>query len=141
MTKRLLLDINALLALGWSNHPFHQAIRERLMRAPCPWASCALVQLGFLRLSMNPAAVAPNAAATGVQAHALLKQLVSDSEHQYMDAAPAPADVASFARALGHNQINDLQLIEIARANNCLLLTADKGLIQHFPIIVEPLRL
>ncbi len=141
MTKRLLLDINALLALGWSNHPFHRPVRERLLRMPCPWATCALVQLGFLRLSMNPAAVAPNAAAAAAQAHALLKQLVSDSEHQYMDAAPAPADTSSFARALGHNQINDLQLIEIARANNCLLLSADKGLIQHFPNIVEPLRL
>ena len=79
MTKRLLLDINALLALGWSNHPFHRPVRERLLRMPCPWATCALVQLGFLRLSMNPAAV--------------------------------------------------------------LLLSADKGLIQHFPGIVEPLRL
>jgi uncharacterized protein len=92
MTKRLLLDINALLALGWSNHPFHRAVRARLLHDSCPWASCAMVQLGFLRLSMNPAVVAPNAAASGTQAHALLKQLVSDRAHQYIDSAPAPAD-------------------------------------------------
>jgi len=56
-----------------------------------------MVQLGFLRLSMNPAAMAPNFAATGAQAHALLARLVADS--------------------------------------------ADKGLIQHHPGIVEPLRI
>lgn len=100
-----------------------------------------MVQLGFLRLSMNPAVVAPSAAASSAQAHTLLKQLVSDREHLYVDAAPAPADTPSFAHTLGHNQINDLQLIEIARANRCLLLSADKGLIQHYPHIVEALRL
>jgi uncharacterized protein len=141
MTKRLLLDVNALLALGWSNHPFHAAVRDRLQRAPCPWATCAMVQLGFLRLSMNPAAMAPNSAATGVQAHALLARLVADSEHVYVDFAPAPAQATSFAAALGHNQINDLHLIAIANANNCLLLSADKGLIQHHPAIVELLRI
>ena len=141
MTKRLLLDINALLALGWANHPFHRAVRERLLQVACPWATCAMVQLGFLRLSMNPAAVAPNAAASGTQAHALLKQLVSDRERQYLDTAPAPAETPSFSKALGHNQINDLQLIEIARANECMLLSADKGLIQHYPSLVEALRL
>ena len=49
MTKRLLLDLNALLALGWVNHPFHDAVRTRLMQSQCCWATYALVQLGFLR--------------------------------------------------------------------------------------------
>jgi predicted nuclease of predicted toxin-antitoxin system len=64
---------------------------------------------------------------------------VSDSEHQYVDDAPAPAETKAFAGLLGHNQVNDQHLIEIARANDCLLLTADKSLIQHFLALVSPL--
>lgn len=90
---------------------------------------------------MNPAAVAPNAAASGTHARKLLKLLVSDSAPLYTDSAPAPADSAGFASVLGRNQINDLQLIEIARANNCILPTADQGLIRHFSNNIEPLRL
>ncbi len=99
-----------------------------------------MVQLGFLRLSMNPAAIAPNLPASGVQAHALLGFLVADSNHLYISNAPEPAKSPAFAQALGHNQVNDLYLIEIARVNNCVLLTADKSLIQHFSTFVEPLR-
>jgi uncharacterized protein len=140
MTKRLLLDVNALLALGWRNHPFHGVVKKRLMESSTSWGTCAIVQLGFLRPSMNPSAMAPNSAASAAQAHTLLSRLVSDSEHQYVDNAPEPAQSMAFARLLGHNQVNDQHLIEIARANDCLLLTADKSLIQHFPALVAPLE-
>ena len=57
-TQPLLLDVNALLALAWPKHQFHDAILERLERRPAPrWATCALTQLGFVRLSSNPTIV------------------------------------------------------------------------------------
>ena len=56
--RRLLLDVNALLALAWPNHQFHRAVVARLDTRPSPrWATCALTQLGFVRLSSNPAVV------------------------------------------------------------------------------------
>jgi len=56
--RPLLLDVNALLALAWPNHQFHDAVVERLERQPASlWATCALTQLGFVRLSSNPKVV------------------------------------------------------------------------------------
>ena len=54
----LLLDVNSLLALGWSTHQFHQKVVARLERRPHqPWGTCALTQLGFVRLSCNEVAM------------------------------------------------------------------------------------
>ena len=52
----LLLDVNVLLAIAWPNHQFHASA----IAAVSPqnrWATCALTQLGFIRLSSNPAAI------------------------------------------------------------------------------------
>jgi predicted nucleic acid-binding protein len=51
----LLLDVNVLLALAWPNHQFHAAALRELQPRRGRWATCALTQLGFIRLSSNPA--------------------------------------------------------------------------------------
>jgi len=44
--------------LAWPNHQFHNAVLARLEQRPVPrWATCALTQLGFVRLSSNPTIV------------------------------------------------------------------------------------
>jgi len=53
----LLLDANVLLAMAWPNHQFHQAAIQRLERRRDRWATCALPQIGFLRLCSNSAVV------------------------------------------------------------------------------------
>ena len=52
-----LLDANVLLALAWPNHQFHAAATRAMGRSRGRWATCALTQLGFIRLSSNPAAI------------------------------------------------------------------------------------
>src|SRR5579872_6134626 len=84
----LLLDLNVLLALVWPNHQFHAAATERL-DAGDRWATCALTQLGFIRLSSNPAAV--QATKTPREAALLLVEMVSDPLHVYVESLPAPA--------------------------------------------------
>ena len=54
----LLLDVNVLLALVWPNHQFHTAATQRLESSHQGWATCALTQLDFIRISSNPAALA-----------------------------------------------------------------------------------
>ncbi|HEY4052663.1 MAG TPA: hypothetical protein VGL74_02910, partial [Terriglobales bacterium] len=53
----LLLDVNVLLAIAWPNHQFHAAAVAALA-SRSHWATCALTQLGFIRISSNPAAIA-----------------------------------------------------------------------------------
>jgi predicted nucleic acid-binding protein len=46
-------DVNVLLALGWSNHPHHNAAHDWFAReASAGWATCLLTQSAFVRLSI-----------------------------------------------------------------------------------------
>jgi toxin-antitoxin system PIN domain toxin len=126
--RPLLLDVNVLLALAWPNHQFHGAVVHRLDRRPVPqWATCLLTQLAFVRLSSNPAIV--EVRRSPGQALDLLLRLVADPLHQYLETLP-PLDRlgSSFRRLLGHQQVTDAYLVEIAEANDVTLLTLDQRL-------------
>lgn len=124
----LLLDVNVLLAIAWPNHQFH-ATAIAALSAGNRWATCALTQLGFIRLSSNPAVVAP--AKSPHAAAGLLERLVADSLHVYLDSLPAPASEKwreAFARVLGHQQVTDAYLLKLAAANGAVLVTFDRRL-------------
>src|SRR5918999_2096705 len=123
--RPLLLDVNALLALAWPNHQFHGAVSARLERRPAPrWATCALTQLGFVRLSSNPKIV--EVRKTPAEAVALLAVLIRDRQHTYLETLPALPHTASvFGHLLGHQQVTDAYLLGVAEANGAALLTLD----------------
>ena len=125
----LLLDVNALLALAWPNHQFHSDVVRRLDRRPIPeWATCLLTQLGFVRLSSNPAIV--DVRKTPGQALDLLSRLISDKHHTYLEILPSLVSIEStFRRLLGHQQVTDAYLVAVAEANNATLLTLDQRLV------------
>ena len=50
-----LLDVNVLLALAWPNHQFHSSARRWFADHEGAWCTCVVTQLGFVRLSSNPA--------------------------------------------------------------------------------------
>lgn len=124
----LLLDVNVLLAIAWPNHQFHAAAIAALSSRN-RWATCALTQLGFIRLSSNPAAI-PTARSPR-EAAGLLARLVADSMHVYLDVLPAPASEDwrdAFAALLGHRQVTDAYLLRLAATNNAVLVTFDHRL-------------
>jgi toxin-antitoxin system PIN domain toxin len=127
--KAALLDTNVLLALAWPNHQHHaQAHGWFATNANKGWASCAFTQLGFIRLSSNPAytlnAVAPQDAAALLQLWTRLKG------HHFWN-SPAADAPAIYARAIGHQQVNDAWLVEVARHNAGRLVTLDTRLPVH----------
>jgi hypothetical protein len=81
------LDVNVLLAIDWPNHQFH-ATAIAALSGQNRWATCALTQLGFIRLSSNPTAIVT--AKSLHEATGLLARLVADSFHIYLDSLPAP---------------------------------------------------
>ena len=124
----LLLDVNVLLAIAWPNHQFHAAAVKALSSRK-RWATCALTQLWFIRLSSNPAAIAT--AKSPQEATGLLSRLIADSLHVYLDCLPAPASEDwrdAFAELLGHQQVTDAYLLRLAAANNAMLVTFDRRL-------------
>ena len=129
--KIALLDTNLLLSLAWPNHQFHaQAHAWFATHAKRGWATCAFTQLGFVRLSSNPAysreAVSPAEAAT------LLQQWTRHKAHHFWNSPPADSP-AIYLNALGHQQVNDAWLVEIARKNKGKLVTLDRRLSAHAP--------
>ena len=127
--KPALLDVNVLLALAWPNHQHHAAARRWFHReARSGWATCALTQLAFIRLSSNSAyaaeAVSPSAAA------ALLQRYCEHPHHQFWESPPA-AEPMFYRRALGHQQVNDAWMVELARQRGGRLITFDAPLQVH----------
>lgn len=124
-----LLDANVLLALAWPNHQHHVAA-QRWLRAEAAegWATCALTQLAFIRLSSNPAyssaAVTPKAAAQ------LLAQLTRAKGHQFWKDISAAAP-SLYARAEGHRQVNDAYLVALAARRRGRVVTFDAPLRAH----------
>ena len=138
--KAALLDTNILLALAWPNHQHHaRAHAWFAAHAKKGWATCAFTQLGFIRLSSNPAytaeAVAPQAAA------ALLQQWTRLKGHRFWD-SPAADAPAIYARAIGHQQVNDAWLVQVAQRNSGRLVTLDTRLPVHAmePGLVEVIK-
>jgi hypothetical protein len=127
--RPLLLDVNVLLALAWPNHQFHNTVLERLDRRPSPtWATCLLTQLGFVRLSSNPAIV--DVRQSPAQAIDLLQRLTSDEHHVYFGVLPTLDSIEdTFKRLLGHQQVTDAYLVAVAAANKAILLTLDQRLV------------
>lgn len=121
-----LLDVNSLLALAWPNHQFHGAAHAWFARdALRGWATCSLTQLGFVRLSANPAFT--SCPVTPFDACRLLAQWTARPEHVFWGEQPAPQP-PDFSRALGHQQVNDCYLLRLAEHHRGTLVTFDARL-------------
>lgn len=125
----LLLDVNVLVALAWPNHQFHEAATKRLEGSRDRWATCALTQLGFIRVSSNPAAVSP--ARAPADAAGLLAAMVRDPLHVYLGTLPQPVakrSLPTFGKILGSQQVTDVYLLAVAQRFGARLLTFDARL-------------
>jgi toxin-antitoxin system PIN domain toxin len=123
----LLLDVNVLFAIAWPNHQFHAAALRRLESSRVSWATCALTELGFIRLSSSPAAVpSPKSPA---EAAMMLASMTRDPLHVYFGSLPSPVrSPEAFQRILGSKQVTDVYLLSLARRHDATFLTFDSKL-------------
>lgn len=127
--KPALLDTNVLLAFAWPNHQHHEAAHKWFRaEARHGWATCALTEISFVRLSSNraytPEPRSPEHAA------ALLGQILKVDHHRFWR-CPTAASPALYAKILGHQQVNDAYLVEVARRNRGQLVTFDTRISAH----------
>jgi hypothetical protein len=120
---KYLLDVNVLLALTWPNHEFHQAAHQWWKVSRKNWATCAITETDFIRLSSNPAFTA--AAVTPYEAATLLEQLVSRGRHEYWNELPR-VNRDQFRKVAGHKQITDFYLAHLASSHGAKLATFDR---------------
>ena len=127
--KTALLDVNVLTALLWPAHEHHEsAHRWFSARADARWATCALTQLGFVRIVSNPTfsrdALSPVAAA------ALLAENVTHPAHEFWEEnLQVPAAIKRIeSRLQGYRQLTDAYLLALASRRKGVLATFDRPL-------------
>jgi predicted nucleic acid-binding protein len=125
-----LLDVNALVALGFINHEFHDRIADWIQSHDSPnlaslhLASCSITELGFVRVL----AQAPAYGFTVAQARALLLRLrqARNSRFTFIPDGHDVSHLPSWVRA--PKQITDGHLSKLASANGAVLATLDENI-------------
>lgn len=124
-----LLDVNVLLALSWSKHPSHAVAQRWFGRnAARGWATCPLVQAGFVRILSNPAFSAH--AVTPKEALEALEITTQHEAHQFWpdDLGVVEALAGGKSRLYGHQQVTDAYLLGLAIHHKGKLATLDQHL-------------
>jgi predicted nucleic acid-binding protein len=123
-----LLDVNALVALGFLQHEFHERV-TRWLRAPgtrrdAEFATCSITELGFVRVL----AQAPQYDLTISQARTLLLRIKASSYLKF-EFIPDDQDIShlpSWVRT--PKQTTDGHLAQLAKAHGAVLATFDRGI-------------
>jgi hypothetical protein len=122
-----LLDINVLMALAWPTNVHHDAAhRWFASNRHLGWATCTHVEMGFVRLSMQPAVV--KSTITFNDAFRALQRSLDAPDHVFWPLDVAFADISSEIRLriVGHHQIADAMLLDLAIRNSGKLATFDR---------------
>jgi uncharacterized protein len=127
-----LLDANLLIALTHSAHVHHLEAHAWFAERPDRhFATCALTQLAFVRLSCNPRVA--GAEISPAQAMQALAELTAHPGHSYWADAPEPLGLATLnsAALVGHRQVTDAYLLGLAAQQGQILATLDRGLVSY----------
>lgn len=120
-----LLDVNALVALGFINHESHDRLASWVESQKLPnLASCSITELGFVRVL----AQAPAYGFTVTQARTLLLRL-KETRTSPLTFIPDEHDVSHLpAWVKAPKQITDGHLGRLASANGAVLATVDENI-------------
>lgn len=114
-----LLDVNVLLAIGWSGHADHTRANRWLNRAAA-FATAPVTQMGFLRVSMSPAY-----GASYNDARAVLKAILQLKSHRFLTDAVNANSLPTLSSA---KDVTDAHLIQLATSHGLKLGTLDDSL-------------
>jgi toxin-antitoxin system PIN domain toxin len=124
-----LLDVNALIALLWEDHEFHDKMAAWFGRhAKTGWATCAITQSGFIRVMSQSALIKP--ARSVAELAEVLANNLAHPAHRLLALDFGFTDVMTSCtgRVVGHRQVTDAYLLTAAMRAGMKLLTFDSGL-------------
>ncbi|MBI5160385.1 MAG: PIN domain nuclease [Micrococcales bacterium] len=133
MPSLALVDVNVLVALTWPQHVHHARARNWFSDWQGEWATCAITELGLVRLSMTPAAV--GRAVAFADAVGMLTRLRALPHHRFLDdGSSLTAPTVGLVRVGGYRQVTDIHLVNLAASSGAVLATLDARL----PDLLEP---
>jgi uncharacterized protein len=121
-----LLDVNVLIALSWPSHRFHAVAQGWFNRnAVKGWATCPLVQAGFVRIVSNPA-FSTRSVSVQEAIQALTLSLKHPRHQFWADDIPITGGLAGVVNKIqGHQQVMDAYLLVLAMKHKGKLATLD----------------
>jgi toxin-antitoxin system PIN domain toxin len=119
-------DVNVLVALVAEQHE-HHAAAHRWFRETRSWATTPLTEAGLIRLILNPAVVgASHDAGLAIR---ILEQLRRQGDHRFLPDASSLTDTTiDLAALVGHRQVTDFHLVNLAASHDAVLATFDARL-------------
>jgi len=125
---RSLLDVNVLLALHDPNHT-HAEIAHKWWEhdRDAGWASCAISENGFVRISSGPR-YSPFIRFTALEAAQILTLFTNSNDHEFWFDSISILDTSIFSldRVVGPGQLTDVYLLGLAVENGGRLVTFDR---------------
>lgn len=117
---RYLLDVNALIALGYQGHVFHHRVGAWAKGKSL--ATCSISELGFVRILTQLPEVEVSVAVCRELLATMKKERGMDQVPDKQSAVNLPVWVRK------PKQVTDGHLVEVARANSASLATLDEGI-------------
>jgi predicted nucleic acid-binding protein len=115
---RYLLDVNMLLAAIWTTHDSHKKAITWIEGKKL--ASCAISEIGFLRISTHPKALNSDM----VSARTLLEIFLKEHAVEFF-----ALDLPSLeSRAASSDAVTDIYLADFAQSKGCKFATLDRGI-------------
>ena len=127
----VLLDSSVLIATVVANHQFHESVHRWFISAELEPATCPITQGALLRFLLQQRLVDSAAAAWD-----LLSQIQQMPRHRFLP------DSVDYLRVptrglLGHRQVTDAYLAQLARTHGVRLATFDQGLATMHPDVTD----
>lgn len=125
----VLPDANVLIALVVAEHVHHDAAEAWLEGSADRFATCPLTQGSLVRLLVRESQPAETA-------RALVAAVAADPRHDFWPDDVSYQDVR-MAGVVGHRQVTDAYLAQLARAHGGRLATFDQGLAKSHSDIAD----
>jgi uncharacterized protein len=116
----VLLDANVLIALLVRDHVHHSSAETWFLGVTGGFATCPITQGSLIRLLVREGQ-------TAEAARSLLRDLAGDERHEFWPDDVTYADVPT-AGIIGHRQVTDAYLAQLARSRASRLATFDQAL-------------
>jgi toxin-antitoxin system PIN domain toxin len=134
MNEPYLLDVNVLIALAWPEHIHYTRARAWFAKnGKKGWATCPMVEAGFVRIVSNPA-FSLRSVSVEQAVDALQSSLQAEAHRFWPDSISFPEAVRILKMpAIGRQQITDAYLVALAIRNRGKLATLDRGIMRIAP--------
>jgi len=124
-----LLDANLLIALVVDDHVHHKPAERWSVKRTRPFATCPITQGSLVRFLVREGA-------SGDAARQFLGEVVADSRHRFWPDTLS-YDGVDLGAVVGHRQVTDAYLADLARRHGGRLATLDKGIVAVHPDVAD----